>query len=351
MSGFLFFLGLRGFVNTDWINYYMFFDELQTLGSTDWENIVSNNYNMESGFVLSSVIFKSIIPNYFAWIFVSTLIDIYVLNLFFKQYVQYYVLGFILFYVFGGLIMEVNLLRNMKSIMLFLLSLKYLKENKWKVYMLLNILGCFFHITSIVYLILYFVLKREISYKIMWCIFILGNLFFLLQIQYIKPIMIFCGDLIDGRISYLINFYFESEVYSKAYGLSIGYFERCFTFLLIMFYYKRLVANNRDNIIFINVFLIYISIFLYFSEMQILLERLSLLFIFSYWILYPRIYSLINLKFNRSVFLILLICYSCMKLISLNNNIIQKYDNLLFGIESYEQRRTVFDYYSDEIIL
>lgn len=351
MAGFLLFFGLRGFINTDWINYYKFFEELHTLGSSDWGDILTNSYNMEAGFVLSSMVFKSIIPNYFVWIFVLTLIDIYILNLFFKQYVHYYVLGFILFYVFGGLVMEVNLLRNMKSVILFLVSIKYLKENKWKNYMLLNVLGCFFHVTSVVYIILYFILKKEISSKIMWGIFILGNLIFLFQIQFIKPIIIFCGELIDGRISYLINFYFESDLYSKAYGLSIGYLERCLTFLLIMLYYKRLVAKNRDNIIFINAFLVYIFIFLYFSEIQILLERLSLLFIFSYWILYPRIYSLINLKFNKSVFLILLFCYSCMKLISLNDNIIQKYDNLLFGIESYEQRRMIFDYYSDEIIL
>ena len=78
------FLGLRGFIATDWIAYYNLFDELPTFGTFKW-NMLGDFY-MEPGFILYSIFFKTVCPNYFAWVFVNTLIDLSVFHFLFKKY-------------------------------------------------------------------------------------------------------------------------------------------------------------------------------------------------------------------------------------------------------------------------
>ena len=172
----------------------------------------------------------------------------------------------------------------------------------------------------------------------MWIILIIGLSLVLFQVQYIKPILLKLADMIGGRLSVQIKIYFALDFYSQAYGLSLGFLERAFTYVVIIINYDKLIKQNRSNVIFINVFTIYFIVNSFFTEMFIIVDRVSMLFIFAYWILYAELILLVKDKVLKWFWFSLVIFYGALKLIVMNSNIFSKYDNLLFGIESYEER-------------
>ncbi|GAB6011244.1 EpsG family protein [Viscerimonas tarda] len=345
ISVFLFFFGLRGFINTDWINYYPFFDRLPTIwGGGDMASTFDTEINglgtMEPGFKLYSIIIKSIFPNYYCWQFISSLIDVFFLDYFFRKYSKYYALSFILFYIFGGLLIEINLMRNIKSIVLFMYSIKYVENRSMGKYMLINFIGTFIHFTSILYLPLYFVLNKKISNKVIWVVFIIGNLLYLSQAKFMTPALLLFTNLLGGRAGFLTEIYLESGL-STSYGVTIGYIERTASFILFFLFRKQILKNFDKANVFFNVYFIYTICFLYFSEFTILVERVPFLFIFVYWILYPAFFYCLKTIRYKFLFVSALFLYGCIKLLMGSSDITSKYHNILFGIESYEEKAAI----------
>jgi len=332
------FIGCRGFLYTDWISYYPVYDSAPSL--FDGAKSISNFFeeNWENGFLFYMILCKTISSNYFFFQFISFTIDFFILYYFFKRIIpRYIILGFLFFILFSGIGIEFNLLRNSKSIMLFLISLKYMEEKKVVKFMLLNCVGALFHISSLLYLPAYFILQKKFSRALILILFIIGNLIFLLQVEWCKLFLTFISDFFPGRLGILLKLYLASDFYSSAYGITIGYLERFFSFIIIYYFSQRLCKSNKNNLIYINAFYLYTFIFLYFSEISIILERVAILFIFPYWILYPLIYSLLRNK-SKQIFLLILLFYGILKLGVGNRNIFSLYDNVLFSCKSYRER-------------
>jgi hypothetical protein len=233
--------------------------------------------------------------------------------------------------------------------MLFLISLKSLEERNIVKYMLLNSLGAVFHISAIIYIPLYFLLDKKINKFIILTIFVVGNIIYLLQIEWLKMFLLSIISIIPGRMGFLIEKYLSSDFYSNSYGISIGYLERSFSFILIYSLSKKLYGINKNNRIYINIFYLYCFIFLYFSEMKIILQRVAILFVFPYWILYPQLYSLIEKKL-KLLFLLILFIYGLLKTWQSNNHILALYDNVLFPYSSFQEREVIFRRYIDYIL-
>lgn len=351
MCLYLIFFGLRGFVLTDWYQYYAIFENLPTIWDGGLagikDDLVLEMYEtdenlgvsgMEPLFMYLTIALKSIVPNYFVWVFINTAFDLLILDGFIRRYSSYYSFSILLFFVFGGLIIQINLMRNIKALLLFLVSIRFIEERRFIPFLLLNLLGLGFHTTALFFFPLYFVLHREISVRWMWIILIIGLSLVLFQVQYLKPILLKLADMIGGRLSVQIKIYFALDFYSQAYGLSLGFLERTFTYVVIIINYDKLIKQNRSNVIFINVFTIYFIVNSFFTEMFIIVDRVSMLFIFAYWILYAELILLVKDKVLKWFWFSLVIFYGALKLIVMNSNIFSKYDNLLFGIESYEER-------------
>lgn len=338
----LLFMGLRGHIYSDFINYYTFFDYLPNLFNLSIETFLEQRF--EPGFVLYSSIVKTIIPNYFGWVFVNTLIDMMVFSITFKRYTDSQILPFIFFLAFNGLMIEFNLYRNIKSIDLFLLSIPYLKERKCLPYMLLNLLGVTFHLTSFIYLPLYFILNYKAPKYILWGGIAVANLIFLGNIHFVANLLnsmeIFQNlSLYDKLVGY-------SDSSDLSYGISFGYIERTFSVLLFTVLYDKLIEQKESNLIFYNCFWLYYVLFLALYEVQVFAERIPILFMFSYWILYPNVIK-IGYKYRQIVYVISVILVM-LKVVMSNSEIYARYDNLLFGIQSYEERMAIQLDYFDE---
>lgn len=332
------FFGLRGHLNTDFISYYPFFQHLPTLW--DVEKIGSNRY--EIGFVLYSSFIKSLFPNYFAWVFVNTVIDLSILFAIFKRYSPSIVLSLIVFFSFYGIVIETNLYRNSKAIMLFLLSLSYLQERRFLPYLLLNILGCLFHLSSLIYIPLYFVLNKEIPRSCIWGGFLFANVAFYLNIGF--------STQLDGLLSVIDRFLslnlldksveWQNDVdMGMAYGFSIGYLERTFSFIIFSLFYNRMKAKSRYVVPFYNSFFLYYVLFHLLSPISSeIMMRIAYLFCFSYWLLYPTLCATVHKKYIIC-FLILLCTMKIAQDGRLRN---MEYQNCLFGnCDTYSERKRI----------
>ena len=350
ISLFIVFFGLRGYIYTDWASYYSFYQNCPSLLDNQYEiKKFINNTSWESGFVIYTIICKTISADYFFFQFISFTIDFIALFLIFKKLIpRHIMLGFIIFILFGGLSIEINLLRNSKSIICFMLSLKYIESKSIFKFFALNIFGCLFHITSLLYLPLYFILNKTIPKKLLIILFITGNIVYLFEIEWFRQILLLTSSFAPSRLEYLIEVYLSNKLYSSSYGLTLGFLERFISFLLIYKFSTSLCNIQKVNKIYINSFFIYLFIFLYFSEMTILLERIALLFVFSYWILFPQVFALLS-KTHKKIFFTALFYYGIAKLVMGHHNIITLYDNVLFSYKSFSERLFLLTKHANKI--
>ena len=336
---YLLFFGFRGFIGWDWTIYYPFYEKLDNLFQLNLEKIM-----FDIGFTIYASLIKTLGFGFHSFVCISTFINVILLHVFFKRYLpeKYYALGFAIFVVFGGFVFETDLMRNIKSLLLFLLSLKYIENRSPYKFLLFNILGLFFHWSSIMFLPLYFFLHKPISVKTISLITIIGVVVFILKIEYIKPLLLFVGSLFGNVEKYKITFYVHSSLFGSAYDFSLGFFERIFTLLLILLSYKNLTTKKTSNILFINAFFIYIVIFLFFSEVTIALVRFGNLFVFSYWILWPMLITCVNTP-SKLIYTGLILIILFFKINIVSGNILYKYDNILIGnIKTYDKRKIIF---------
>lgn len=333
----LFFIGLRGFVASDYINYYPFFQNLPTILDLQFEGLYKGEF--EFGFILYSSLVKTIFPNYFFWVFLNALIDLSILFFMLRRYCVSPSLAFIVFFCIQGLGLEYNLFRNTKAIFLFILSIPYLKERKIVPYFAINFIGTLFHLTAYLYLPMYFVLTKRIPKWMIWGMFIFVNAMIFLHFSITEEIVNVTAPIlgIERMSDKLVNYFSRGE----EYGLSIGYLERMFAFILFTIMSKKLVAQNEYNQIFCNCFFFYYIIFHLFFDIGVLGDRFSCLFVFSYWFLYPNTLSVIYKKKNRQILLSFIILLCFMKIMSYSTYVMSMYDNVLFGIRSFEERSQI----------
>ncbi|MDR2406564.1 MAG: EpsG family protein [Bacteroidales bacterium] len=335
------FIAFRAYVYADWVFYESFYEKVPSLLIGLKEIGSYLNRGIEPGFVLYVSFCKIFSSEYLVFQAMSSLVDIVVLYYFFKQYIpDNIIMGFAAFYVWG-LYMEMDLLRNVKAIMLFLISIKYLRPKKIIPYMLLNLAGILFHISSLFYIPFYFISNLKYRRVFIFLVWLTGNIIFLCRIKWMAGILSFMDTVLPiQRMSFLIQRYRVREIYSSFYGMSLGYIERQLTFLMIFLLQDKLIMSNKNNHVFINLAYIYLFIYLYFSEMFILAARIPQLFLCSYWILYPGIYRILK-KENKYLFLCLFLAYGIIRIAYNNAMPERRYENFLFPHDSPAQRMDI----------
>jgi hypothetical protein len=341
LLSFLFFFGLRGYIGYDYNSYYPLYANINIKDIFSGFTIVENE-QVEPGYLLYMSIIRFITSNYHIFTFISVVIDVLLFDLVIKRYSFNYALSFALFLAFN-LALEVDLLRNVKSLFIFLLALKYLIERKpWK-YFLMLLVAILFHWTAILFAPLYFFLHKPLPRIAVIWIIVIGNFVFFSHTISVLSLISNLMNHMGGVFEYKQNLYFDNSTFNTSWGFSLGYFERLATTIVILIFYDRLIEQNKNNILFINLFIIYIVLFLYFADMQILVLRLALLFSVAYWILIPAIPYLFKSPRNAWVFIIIVMLYSLVKIVETSDNILYRYDNVIFGIENFNDRSITFD--------
>jgi len=231
-------------------------------------------------------------------------------------------------------------IRNTKAVLLFFLSLKYVEQNRFLPYLFLNLIGFTFHRSAILYVVLYPFLNQRYSIYFYFTIFVVGTLLLIFQIEYIKPILVFIGNLFGGSIEKKVTSYIASELYSQNTSIfTLGSIERVVSYLIFcFFFYKKLIERDERNNIMINLFTLYFISYFYLGEMVITVIRVSALFAPCYMILYPNILYEITTKAYKQLMFVCLVLYACVRL-SLNTKFAEyTYENVLLHKPDMEQR-------------
>ena len=204
-----------------------------------------------------------------------------------------------------------------------------------------------FHSSTLFLFPLYFV-PRTLPRQCFIVVFVVGNLLYLSQIAYMAPLISEGGRLLGGKYAALTGAYLNSDLYAQARGISIGYLERTLTFVLVVLFYKKL--NTREHAVFLNMFLVYLFINLWMSEITILVDRIGLLFLLSYLVLWPAVARCFTLKSNRMLFVGGIMIYSLIRVSICSNNILYRYDNVLLTGSNYPERMYIMDRYKDQLL-
>lgn len=329
---FFVFFAFRGFIFSDWISYYDFFQ------NCNWKDVFSYRLgsvtSFEPGFTLLCLICKSIFKDYFFLQFVVCLIDTVLLLRFFRGRVNNVALALLLVFVFDGMGMFINLLRNSIAIMLFLNAIDYLRDRKPLQYFAICALALTFHMTALLYFPLYFFFHRHLNKWIFLALFVACNIVFLAHIPVVVSLLKLLR--IDEAFTDKVKAYTEMMTTSSV--LSIGYIERLFTFALAFFFYDKISRMKKENAIFLNALLAYFVATFFFAQFLDLSKRLANLFSFSYWIIWAYFIDCFSYVRNKNVYIYFVSFYCLLKIWFMTQLPSLEYENLIFGIKSYEER-------------
>ncbi len=328
----VFFLGFRGLISEDWPNYYYFFENCSF---SDIESYFSGQLNrFEPGYTLFNIVVKSVFPNYFFLTFFISILDLVLMLRFAHSRVENVPLFLLLFLAFDGIAIFCNQYRNFISILIFLNALPYLEKRKPIPYFLLCLLSLTFHVSAILYFPLYFFFHKYPNKWLYLSFFIIFNILFLLHISIVRGIIGFIGlDMIyQSKIATYTDFYDASRL------ISIGFIERTITGLLIFFFYDRLKERRKGNGIYINAIIMYFFFIYIFGEFKEMSQRLSYLFLYGYWVIWMDLIESFIVRNNKRLFIFFVYMYCLLKISIMCRYPHYKYENILFGSSSYQER-------------
>ena len=338
---FVFFFGFRGFIGDDWLIYYPIFDNMYNDNADNILSFVAGS-DLEPGFNFLQALCKFIYPNYHFFVFVCCVLQCGLLYNFFRKRIDNLPFAFMVFVAMSGYELEINLLRNSISLFICLNALDFIKERKALPYFALCVLAMSIHVSAVIFMPLYFFLHKRLPRWVYIAVFIFSALFLLAQVNFIGPLLLYAASFFGDFFVELVRNYIEGEMTAIKGFLSVGFLERLFTGILIICYYDKLVSINKENVLFINAFLLYFLSFALFREFEVASRRIALLFVFSYWILWCDLLKCFVYKGNRMLYAMFLLCYGVLKIHSMTNGPKMEYDNILIGAKSYEERYTIY---------
>ncbi len=348
MIVFVVFFCFRGYVQTDTVNYYELFERLPNIFSG-----IPDEDHFDKGFVVYMGIIKSLGFNYNQFIIISSFIDLILLTVLFRQYFsyKYYALYFYLFIIFTGLEYEFNLMRNIKSVLLFFISIKYVYSREFLKFLVLNLIGLSFHWSSIIFIPLYFFIHKELSLKSSCLLFVIGILIFLIMPYLLTSVLQIITDYLQGySMADRMGSYLDRNMFVVGKKFSPIDLALMLWYILILITYNQIKKTSSQTICFINLFIIYFLISCMSSGMILFRQRVAILFEPACWLLF--IWLLQSQKNLNKVFVFSIIAMYGMILsfIRTRNDIFYQYDNFLLyeNVISIEKKMIIHETYKLE---
>ena len=136
----------------------------------------------------------------------------------------------------------------------------------------------------------------------------------------------------------VLNGYDKLMTYSsidQAKGLSIGFLERTFSIFTFTLLREKIIQKHHYYNSMYNCYLIYYLCFLIFYEVPVFLQRIPILFVFSYWILYP---SVIYIHYQwRKVINFAITILLALKIYTSHTDPYYQYQNILWSDVNYNK--------------
>jgi hypothetical protein len=280
---FVVFFGLHGNVGDDYDAYMHYYN----MPWTSKDRLLT----FEPGFYLFTSFFKAIGLSFTVFLFVYACIVNTLLMRFCIQVKGNIPLMLCIFVATGGVASEINFLRSMVALMLFVNSLTYLCNRKPFPFFLMNIIGVFFHFSSLLYLPCYFILHKRLSPTALWMILAVAAILSPFHIQFLGFVPLLADVLDFGFLQHFAQYVIAPG--PQPLGFTTGLIERLLTAFAVCYYYDKLTKTPLLRVA-VNAFLFYFLFYSLLSGYPTLATRLGNMFVFAYWLLWPAILKLAN---------------------------------------------------------
>ncbi|MCD8290702.1 MAG: EpsG family protein [Prevotella sp.] len=328
----VFFFCFRGFISNDWQIYCPFF---QTASFDDIYSYFHGGIGiLEPGYTALNMLVRRIYPNYHFFTFVVGILDLALMLNFARRRVDNLPLFLLLFFVFDGVLIFCNLIRNFISILIFLNALPFLERRKPLPYFLLCLLALSFHISAIFYFPIYFFFRRYPNKWIFLAVFLVCNIVFLSRISIVASIASHLD--LTPVLQKKLTSYTEYFDYSRV--LSIGFLERLITGILVFCFYDKMKEKHGGNGIYINAILAFYMFYYLLGEFQEMSSRLANLFVYGYWVVWIDLIDCFAVRNNRRLFIAFVFIYCLLRMLLGYRNPVFRYENVLFGSSTYQER-------------
>lgn len=330
------FWGLRWHIMSDSLAYEEQFYNIKPLLS--YSNIEESSAWWDEGFVLFAIVTKQIFNNFQFFVFVNTLVDVILFCICLRRYSNNWLITILAFYAFNGILIEINLFRNIKSILLFVLSIQYIKERNLLKFLSINIIGFYFHSSALLFFPFYWILNKEYKLKFLICLSIISSILYVFSINVLQDYLAdYIYILSKASAENKMSFYLET---AESTVLTIGTIERILTLILILYVYSKTEEKDKYFIIFSNCYFAFFVLYSLFGFNEVLRDRIPNLFYFSYWFVYPYIYAFFKeIKPIKYGFYLLFF----LKIYTSTSMCSAYYENIMFETTTRKQRMILLE--------
>ena len=317
----------RGYVFTDFVTYHGHYQSL------DPSNIFDNS-SFSPAYSLAAYLAKSAGLSFDSWMRLLSLLRISLLFLFFKRYLWSIGFGFALMISLRGLIVEFNLWQNFIAMLIFFLSIKWVVTRSFVKFFCALTIASFFHASAVLYMLLLPALMWPVRQGVVIIVYIGLLLLYFLGISF--------GSYAATVFLTYFNFeylaHFLVYIFSKQdFDLSLGFIARNILFLILIINFNKLRVAVSDFVPLMNVSLLFFASYLIFANADIILDRVSLVFVPAVWVLFSRLLELKARRVTPQFVGITAICFSL--LVTSTSNALSEYQNILMGSDSVEARK------------
>lgn len=279
----------RGDFTTDYNNYVTLFHRYSYYSFWDLLSL-----RHEPGFVLLNKFIGAFSSNETLVFIAVSLITLTCYYRQFSKHSTYIWLSVLMFVTIGSYYPSFNIMRQILAAAIIFSGSKYLYERKFFRYLLVVLLASFFHSSSLIMIVFYFILNFRISLR-NFIVILLGSVFSLL----------FLDNIID-----IVRTHFYTSYTDDAYGMTgaaITTIVLPVTLLIfVLFNLNKLDRTNTIHRVWLNSVIFY-ALFSIVALNVYMVERFTHFFTPYIMLLIPYVFSKINPKELRFVFMMTLI--------------------------------------------
>jgi hypothetical protein len=198
-------------------------------------------------------------------------------------------------------------IRQCISLNIFLISLKYIKNGPFLKYLIAIIVASLFHVTSLLLIPIYFLLRIKFKSWILVLLVVLGLTVSLIEIKWLIPFLSKVADLLNIQAVTNKLYIYSLRNDPRSYGL--GFIFNLIIFIFCIIKRKKLENNEMFNI-FLNIY--FMSMFFYYFtwELNEFSSRFRLYFSVGNIVLFTYFMDVYSRKLNRFLVFLLIVSYS-----------------------------------------
>jgi hypothetical protein len=250
----------RDFTGYDWLNYHYFYDVLQRQEMPFFEALF--HLYVEPGFSLLNII----IPDFYLLLLFVAIITVPVRLWAINKYSEAKYVSLLMYFTSIFLAYDMGIMRQAISISALFIGLQYIRDRKLLKFLLVILAGSFFHLSTLVFIPLYFVNFRNFSRKIIYIATGIALVFYFIDLSQVLAFFInlIHNEFITERLDEYLRYNND---------LLLSLVKRIVILIFFVEFYKRYKVVDKMSLIFLNGYVLSVIFMAFLSSIPIFGER------------------------------------------------------------------------------